>query len=91
MVIKKLKRIKKYCRRMMANLAKKVEDAAQNNENKKLYKITIILSNRWNRNRPVRDNKGELLTGWKEQASRWHKHFSEILNCEITKEEENEN
>lgn len=33
---------------------------------------------------------GELLRGWEEQASRWHQLFSEMLNREITKEEENE-
>ena len=33
---------------------------------------------------------GELLTGWEEQASRWHQPFSEMLNREITKEKENE-
>ena len=33
---------------------------------------------------------GELLRGWEEQASSWHQHFSETLNREITKEEENE-
>lgn len=86
------KELQKYCRRMVVELAKKVEDAAQNKGNKELYKITIMLSNRrWNGNCPVRDNKGELLTGWEEQASRWHNHFSEILNCEKVKEEENEN
>jgi len=33
---------------------------------------------------------GELLRGWEELASRWHQHLSEMLNREITKEEENE-
>jgi hypothetical protein len=55
------------------------EDAERNNENKDLYKITTILSNkRWIRNRPVRDKKRELLT------------FSEMLNLKILKEVENE-
>jgi hypothetical protein len=41
----------------------------KNNENKELYKITATLCNRrWIKNRPVRDKKGELLTGWKEQG-----------------------
>ena len=33
---------------------------------------------------------GELLRGWEEQVARWHQPFSEMLNCEITMEEENE-
>ena len=72
---------------MVVQLAKKVEDVAYNNENKEVYKITTMLSNRrWNGNHPVR-----VMTGWEEQVSRWHNHFSEILNCEITEEEVNEN
>jgi hypothetical protein len=43
---------------MVVELARKVEDAAQNNENKEIYKITTMLSNRrWNGNCPVRDNR----------------------------------
>jgi len=50
---------------MVVELSKKVKDAAQTNENKELYKITNKLSNRkWNGNHLLRDNKGELLTGW---------------------------
>lgn len=30
------------------------------------------------------------MTGWEEQASRWCENLSEILNPEISKEEENE-
>ena len=72
---------------MVVQLAKKVEDVAYNNENKEVYKITTMLSNRrQNGNHPVR-----VMTGWEEQVSRWHNHFSEILNCEITEEEVNEN
>ena len=65
---------------------KNAKDAARNNENKKLYKITAVLSNtRWSNNRPVRDKKGELLTRWEEQASKWHEYLSEMLNPEISK------
>jgi hypothetical protein len=33
---------------------------------------------------------GEFLREWEEQTSRWHQLFSEMLNRDITKEEENE-
>jgi hypothetical protein len=33
---------------------------------------------------------GETLTGWEEQVSGWSEHFSKMLNCDITKEEESE-
>ena len=36
----------------------------------------------------IRDKKGDLLIGWKEQASRWREHFPKMLNREILKEEE---
>jgi hypothetical protein len=50
---------------MVVELSKKVKDAEQNNENEDLYKITNMLSNRkLNGNHLLRDNKGELLTGW---------------------------
>jgi hypothetical protein len=56
-----------------------------------LYKITTILWNRsWSKNCPVRDKKGETLKGWEEQASGCSEHFSKMLNCDIPKEEENE-
>jgi hypothetical protein len=72
-------------------LAKKAQDVVQNNENKELYKITTILSNRRRiKNHSVRDKKGELLTGWAEQASRWQEHFSVMLNPMILKEAEKE-
>jgi hypothetical protein len=46
-----------------------------------LHKITTVLANRRrNKNRPVRNKKGEFLTGWEEQASRWREHFSEMSN-----------
>jgi len=53
-----------------------------------LYKITAVLANRrWSKHRPVRDKKGEFLTGWEEQASRWREHFSEMSNHEIRRKE----
>ena len=33
---------------------------------------------------------GETLTGWEEQVSGWSEYFSKMLNCDITKKEENE-
>lgn len=66
---------------------KNAEDAAQNIENKELYKITTVLLNtRQSKNHPVKDKKGELLTGWEGQASGLCEHFSEMLNPEISKE-----
>jgi hypothetical protein len=53
------KEVKKSCKSNVEELVKKVEDAAQNNENKELYKITTLSNRRWNGNSPVRDNKGE--------------------------------
>jgi hypothetical protein len=34
----------------------------------------------FNRNRPIRNNGGKLLTTPEEQISRWKEHFSEVLN-----------
>lgn len=66
-------------------------NAAQNNETKELHKITTMLWNRrWSKNCPVRDKMGETPTGWEEQVSGWSEHFSKMQNCDITKEEENE-
>jgi hypothetical protein len=70
---------------------KNAEDAAQNIENKELYKMTTVLLNtRQSKNHPVKDKKRELLTGWEGQASGWCEHFSEMLNPEISKEKANE-
>ena len=73
------KSVRRDYRKRVEELAKKAEEAERNNENKELYKITTILSNRrWIRNRQVRDKKRELLT------------FPEMLNIKILKEVENE-
>jgi hypothetical protein len=34
----------------------------------------------FNRNRPIRNKEGKLLTTPEEQVSRWKEHFSEVLN-----------
>ena len=88
-LIKKLKKLDYI--RWINDLAMNAEVAAQNIENKELYKITTVLSNtRWSKNSQVRDKLGELLTGWEEQASRWREDFSELSYPEISKEEADE-
>lgn len=49
MLIKKLKKyVQRDCKRWVHDVVKKADDAAQNDENEELYKITTILSNgRW--------------------------------------------
>jgi hypothetical protein len=41
---------------------------------KKLYRKGF------NRNKPVRNKRGEILSTQEEQLKRWKEHFSELLN-----------
>ena len=56
--------------------------------------ITRMLSKRqMQRNRPIRNTDGTLLTNTEEQLQRWQEHFSKILNSAVdnqTVEEEEE-
>ncbi|XP_025097540.1 uncharacterized protein LOC112565890 [Pomacea canaliculata] len=63
-------------------MAEEVEQAAGQNNTKRLYEITRILSGRKNTNlcRPIKNKNDSVITGNAEQRSRWVEHFDEILN-----------
>jgi hypothetical protein len=68
-------------RKWADELAQKAEEAARRNDMKELYSITKTLSKKnFNRNRPVRKKRGDLLTTQEEQLKRWEEHFTEVLN-----------
>jgi hypothetical protein len=51
---------------------------------KELYSVTKKLSRRgFNRNKPVRNRRGEIISTQEEQLKRWKEHFSELLNKDI--------
>jgi hypothetical protein len=76
-------------RKWADELAQKAEEAACRNDMKELYSITKTLSKKnFNRNRPVRNKRGDLLTTQEEQLKRWEQHFTEVLNRDTGVEED---
>ena len=69
-------------RRYLDNLAVEAENAAENGNQGKVFKITKIISGNFTRSSevPVKAKDGTLLTSEKEQEKRWKEHFSEVLN-----------
>ena len=65
----------------MERLAKEAEEAAQKGEQRNVYKITKLICGKYsgNRNVPIRDKQGQLLTSDKDQEARWVEHFKEVL------------
>ena len=57
----------------MEGLPKEAEEAAQKGEQSNVYKITKLICGKYsgNRNVPIRDKRGQLLTSEKDQEARW--------------------
>ena len=69
------------------NLSYQAEEAASKGNLKELFAITRTLSKRQiQRNRPMRNTDGALLTNTEEQLKRWQEHFSKILNSTTDKQ-----
>jgi len=69
------------------NLSYQAEEAASKGNLKELFAITRTLSKRQiQRNRPIRNTDGALLTNTEEQLKRWQEHFSKILNSTTDKQ-----
>jgi len=69
------------------NLSYQAEEAASKGNLKELFAITRTLSKRQiQRNRPIRNTDGTLLTNTEEQLKRWQEHFSKILNSTTDKQ-----
>jgi hypothetical protein len=91
--------VKKSARRdqrnWIDNLSYQAEEAANKGNLKELFAITRILSKKQiQRNWPIRNNDGTLLTNTEEQLKHWQEHSSRILNHpldeQVDKEEEEE-
>ena len=76
-------------RAYMEDLAKEAEEAAQKGEQRNVYKVTKLICGKYNGNRnvPIRDKQGQLLTSEKDQEARWVEHFNEVLNRPPPEEE----
>jgi hypothetical protein len=79
-------------RNYIDNLSYQAEEAPPSKGNlKELFAITRTLSKRQiQRNRPIRNEDGTLLTNTEEQLKRWQEHFSKILNSSLDKQIEEE-
>jgi hypothetical protein len=76
-------------RKWADELAQKAEEAARRNDMKELYSITKTSSKKkFNRNRPVRNKRGDLLRTQEEQLKIWEEHFTEVLNRDTGVEED---
>ena len=66
----------------MEDLAKEAEVAAQKGEQRNVYKVTKLICGKYNGNRnvPILDKQGQLLTSEKDQEASWVEHFNEVLN-----------
>ena len=68
-------------RKLIQNMAEEAEQAAGQNNMKRLYEITRTLSGKnANHNKPIRDKNGKLITNETEQGLRWIEHFKSVLN-----------
>ena len=74
-------------RNYIDNLSYQAEEAANKGNLKELFAITRIFSKRKiQRNRPIRNKDGSLLTNTEEQLKRSQEHFSNILNPPLDKQ-----
>ena len=73
----------------VTDLAKGAEEAAQKGEQRNVYKVTKLICGKYNGNRnvPIRDKQGKLLTSEKDQEACWVEHFNEVLNRPPPEEE----
>ena len=76
-------------RAYMQDLAKEAEEAAQKGEQRNVYKVTKLICGKYNGNRnvPIGDKKGQLLSSEKDREARWVEHFNEVLNRPPPEEE----
>jgi hypothetical protein len=87
----KNREVKKSARRdqrnWIDNLSYEAEEAANKGNLKELFAITRVLSKKQiQRNRPIRNKSGTLLTNTEDQLKRWQEHFSKILNCPLNEQ-----
>ena len=69
-------------RKYIEDLATEAEDAAENGNQGKVFKILKIITGKFrgSTTAPIKAKDGTLLTTEKEQENRWKEHFSETLN-----------
>lgn len=65
----------------MEKLADEAETAASKQDMGKLYKITKLLSNRFQASyTPVKDQNGNIVTKDEDNLKCWKEHFQKVLN-----------
>ena len=71
------------------DLAKEAEEAAQEGEQRNVYKITKLICGKYSgsRNAPIRDKQRHVPTSEKDQKARWVEHVKEVLNRPAPEEE----
>lgn len=71
-------------RQWVDELAQKAEEAEKRGDLKELYNITKTLSRKgFNRNEPLKNKRGEIISTQEEQIKRWKEYFLELLNKDI--------
>jgi hypothetical protein len=45
--------------------------------------MTPLTQDRFNRNKPIRNKRGQIISTQEEQLMRWKEHFSELLNKDV--------
>ncbi|XP_065450154.1 uncharacterized protein LOC135983272 [Chrysemys picta bellii] len=83
--------VRKDKQHFINNLATYTEDAAVCGEQGTSYKMTQLISGKWQTptHTVIRSKQGHLLTTGKEQEMCWTEHFKELLNREPSEEEAN--
>ena len=83
------RKIRTHKRAYVEEPAKQAEEAARKGEQRNVYKIIKLLCGKYNNNRnvPIREKQGQLLTSEKDQDARWVEHFEEVLNRTAPEEE----
>ncbi|XP_055388198.1 uncharacterized protein LOC129616594 [Condylostylus longicornis] len=71
-------------RRYHNNIAAEAQVAAEQHDTKQLYKKIRLLSNRGlNKEHPIRDKNGNILTETQRQIERWVEYFNEASNTQL--------
>lgn len=75
------KNVRRNKREWIEELAQKAEEAERIGDTKQLYGITKKLSKKgFKKHKPIRNDKGEMLSSLEEQLNTWREYFAKILN-----------
>jgi uncharacterized protein YdiU (UPF0061 family) len=78
-------------RNWIDNLSYQADEASNRGNLKELFAITRVLSKKQiQRNRPIRNKDGTLLTNTNKKLKRWQEYYSKLLNHPLNEQADKE-